>query len=161
MKKTQPGQLVLLAAIGGVTGWFLAAVIVAVGGVIHPPLTLGIALGLIGIVIVAAAWPVWRVVRKVEGARVDPFYATRVVLLAKSASLGGSLVGGITAAVLAFQLTRSVVPSVSSLAMTIVMVVGAIVLLVGGLIAERMCTLPPDDDKPESHSPSSPRPGRA
>lgn len=162
MKKTQPGQLVLLAAIGGVAGWFLAAVIVAVGGVIHPPLTLGIALGLIGIAIVGAAYPVWRVVRRVEGARVDPFYATRVVLLAKSASLGGSLVSGITVAVLAFQLTRSVVPAVGSLAMTIVMVVGASVLLVGGLVAERMCTLPPDNtDKPKTDPSISPRTGRA
>ncbi len=144
-----------MAGSGAVVGWLLAATFVAMGQAIHPPLTLGLALGIIGIVIVVAALPVWRVVRKVEGARVDPFYATRVVLLAKSSSLGGALAGGLTAASLAFQLTRPVAPSAGTLAMSIVAVVGAVVLLVGGLVAERMCTLPPDDDKPE------PKEGRA
>jgi hypothetical protein len=150
VKKTQLGHLLAIGVCGAGLGWLIAAGFVALGQVIHPPLTLGIALGVMGLGVAVAAVPVWRVVRKVAGARVDPFYATRVVLFAKAASLAGALVTGMTAAVLAFQLTRSVVPALGSLAMSIVTVIGAIILLIGGIVAERMCTLPPDDDKPDS-----------
>ena len=87
--------------------------------------------------------------RKVPGAHVDPFYATRVVVLAKASSLAGALVTGLAAAILVFLLTRSVLPAVGSLTMAVVTAVGAVVLLAGGLVAEKMCTLPPEDDTPK------------
>jgi uncharacterized membrane protein YeaQ/YmgE (transglycosylase-associated protein family) len=147
--KTKASHLVVLGVIGAAIGWFIATGAVALGQVIHPPFTLAAALSVMGIAVVFAARPVWRVVRRVDGARVDPFYATRVVLFAKAASLSGALAAGLTGAVLAFELTRSVVPALSSLAMIIVTVIGAVILLVGGIVAERMCTLPPDNDKPD------------
>jgi hypothetical protein len=88
------------------------------------------------------------VVKGTAKSRVDPFYATRAVVLAKASSLTGALLGGAAVAVLVFLLTRSVIPPVSSLALAIATVVAGIVLLVGGLIAEKMCTLPPTDDDP-------------
>jgi hypothetical protein len=39
------------------------------------------------------------------------------------------------------------VPAVASLWLAIGMALGAVVLLVGGLVAEHFCTLPPDDDQ--------------
>jgi hypothetical protein len=45
-----------------------------------------------------------------------------------------------------FLLTRSVVASASSVGMAAVTLVGAGILLAGGLVAEKMCTLPPEDD---------------
>jgi hypothetical protein len=149
--RTRPSSLVVLALIGAAVGWLLEFGLVALGrAVAIPPVTLGAALGVIGVVIVLLALPVFRVVRKVEGARVDPFYATRVVLLAKASSLAGALATGLAVAILVFLLTRSVLPAGGSLAMAVVTVVGAIVLLVGGLVAEWMCTLPPEDDTPTS-----------
>jgi hypothetical protein len=38
------------------------------------------------------------------------------------------------------------VPGVGSVGQTVVTLVGAAGLLVGGLIAESMCTIPPNDD---------------
>lgn len=150
MTRTRPSQLFVLALAGAVAGWMLELAMVSAGRpAVIPPITLGIGLGLIGLLIVGFAWPVFRVVRKVEGARVDPFYATRVVLLAKSSSLAGALVAGLAGAILAFLLTRSVLPAVGSVSMTVVTLVGAVVLLAGGLVAEKMCTLPPDDDGPK------------
>jgi hypothetical protein len=77
---------------------------------------------------------------------VDPFYATRVVMLAKASALGGGLLTGGGIGLLVYLLSRSVAPGVGSLGLTIAALVGAVVLLAGGLIAELMCRIPPDDD---------------
>jgi hypothetical protein len=144
--------LFVLALAGAVVGWLLELAMISAG---QPAIvrleTIGIAAGVIGILIVLAALPVFRVVRKVPGARVDPFYATRVVLLAKSSSLAGAIFTGLAAAVLIFLLTRSVIPALGSISMAVVTVIGAVVLLVGGLVAENMCILPPDDEGPKEH----------
>jgi hypothetical protein len=78
---------------------------------------------------------------------VDPFYATRVVLLAKAGSLAGSALTGVGIGFLIFFASRPVVSS-DALWPSIVAVVGALVLIVSALIVERWCTLPPDS--PES-----------
>ena len=149
MTRTPASLLMILGAAGAVVGWFAELMLVASGRpAVIPPITLGIAVGLIGVLIVLLALPVFRVTRKVPGARVDPFYATRVVLLAKASSLAGALVTGLAGAILVFLLTRSVLPAGGSVAMAIVTVVGALLLLIGSLVAEKMCTLPPDDDLP-------------
>lgn len=147
--RTRPLHLVLLAALGGTLAWFLQTALTATGNpVIVPPLTLALALALIGAVIVVMALPVRRVARRVEGARVDPFYATRVVMLAKASSLSGALLGGGGLGFAAFLLSRSVLPGVGSIALALAAAAGAAVLLAGGLVAEHMCTIPPDDDEP-------------
>lgn len=147
MTRTSPAFLLALGIVGAVIGWFAELSLVFSGKpAVIPPVTLGAALALIGILIVALALPVYRVVRKVPGAEVDPFYATRVVLLAKASSMSGSLLTGFGIAVLVFLLSRSVLPAGDAVAMAVVTSAGAIVLLVGGLVAEKMCTLPPEDD---------------
>jgi hypothetical protein len=147
--RTRPSVLLLLAMIGAVAGWFLEIGLVASGRPSFvPPVTLAAALALIGVIVVVLALPVYRVVRGTAKTRVDPFYATRAVVLAKASSMTGALLGGTAAAILVFLLTRSVIPSTSALAPAIATVVAAILLLAGGLIAEKMCTLPPSDDDP-------------
>jgi hypothetical protein len=147
--RTRPSTLLLMAILGAVAGWFLETALVVTGrAAFIPPVTLAAALALIGVIVVVLALPVHRVVKGTAKSRVDPFYATRAVVLAKASSLTGALLGGAAVAVLVFLLTRSVIPPVSSLALAIATVVAGIVLLVGGLIAEKMCTLPPTDDDP-------------
>lgn len=147
MKPTSALPLVILGGVGVVAGWVTEIMLVSSGRPsLVPPLTLGVALALIGGLLIIGALPVYRVVRRLPGASVDPFYATRIVLLAKASSLTGALLTGVAAAVLVFLLTRSVVPVASSIAMAAVALVGASLLLAGGLIAEKMCTLPPDDE---------------
>lgn len=147
MTPTRAPALLVLVAVGAVGGWLLEAMLVASGRPTHvPPLSLAVVLAAIGVLMVLLALPVWRVVRRVDGARVDPFYATRVVLLAKASSLTGALMAGFAAAVLLFLVTRPVQPAGGALVLAGACAVGAVVLVAGGLVAERMCTLPPDDD---------------
>lgn len=147
MTRTRPSFLLAQGIAGAVIGWVLELALVSSGKpAVIPPITLGAALGLIGILIVLLALPVFRVVRKVPGAQVDPFFATRVVLLAKASSMAGSLISGLAVAILVFLLSRSVLPAVGSVSMAAATTVGSILLLAGGLIAEKMCTLPPEDD---------------
>jgi len=144
--RTRPIHLILLAMLGAVLLWFVQIALAAGGRpVVIPPYTLGVALVLIGGIVVAMAWPVWRVTRKVPGARVDPFYATRVVMLAKASSLGGALLGGAGIGLILYFVSRSVL-QVGSITMAAVASGGALLLLVAGLVAEYMCTIPPDDD---------------
>jgi len=145
--RTRPTMLLLLALLGGGAGWFLETLLVSAGSpAFIPPYTLAVVLAAIGVIVVFVARPVYRAVRRTATTRVDPFYATRAVVLAKASSLTGALFGGVAAGVLVFLLTRSVVPAGGAVAMTIVTIAGSVILLAGGLIAEKMCTLPPDDD---------------
>ena len=154
MTRTKPLHLVLLAALGATLAWFLQTALVAAGSaVVIPPVTLAFALALIGAIVIVMALPVRKVARRVEGARVDPFYATRVVMLAKASSLSGSLLAGAGLGIAAYLVTRSVIPGVGSVAMALATAAGAIILLVAGLVAEYMCTLPPDDDDPREGRP--------
>lgn len=152
MKHTRISTLFLLAALGGVSA-ALVETAMALGGrpIILPPITLPIALAAIGVIIVVLALPIRRMIKGTHPAPVDPFYATRVLMLAKASSLSGSLLFGIGIGVAAYLLTRSIAPAVGSLGLAISTIVGAGVLLAAGLIAEHMCKIPPggdDDDKP-------------
>lgn len=144
MKRTSALTLVVFAVVGLAVG-VLVQVALAQSGQpgVRPPLTLAIGLALIGLVDIALAWPVRKVAKGTAKARVDPFYATRVVVLAKSSSISGALLAGAAAGFAVYLLSRTV-PPVGSIGSFILMIVGAIVLMVCGLVAERMCTLPPD-----------------
>lgn len=157
MKKTSPTGLIVLAVIGAAAGWLIELAMLTSGrAIVIPPVTFGVVLALIGLLVIAGAIPVYRSVIRASKRAIDPFYATRVVLLAKASSLTGALVGGAAVALVVFLLSRPVVAVAGSLTMAIFTAVGAIVLLVGGLVAERMCTIPPeDDDKPTRTSVTS------
>ena len=151
MTQTRPTSLVLLVLLGAAVGWFTQVALVAFGlPALIPPVTFALVLALVGIAVVLLALPIRRVVRGTAKARVDPFFATRVVILSKTASLAGSLFGGAAIAILSFLLSRSVVPGVGSLTVSTAAVFGAVIMLVGGLVAENMCTLPPDDGSENS-----------
>ena len=151
MTRTRPSTLIALVLLGGALGWFLETVLVATGRPrVVPPWSLGLALVVIAVLVVVLAVPVYRVVRGTAVKRIDPFYATRVVVLAKASSLAGSLLTGAAGAIVVYLLVRSAVTPVGSIAMAVSATVGAVLLVVAGLIAEKMCTLPPPED-PEPH----------
>ena len=148
MTRTKPLHLLMLAVFGGAILWFVETALAVSGRpVLIPPFTLSVALVLIGVIIAVMAWPIRRVARGNRSARVDPFYATRVVMLAKASSLGGALLAGAGIGIAGYLLSRSVLPAVGSVTMGVATAVGAILLLVGGLVAEHWCTIPPDDDE--------------
>ncbi|MEX1079844.1 MAG: DUF3180 domain-containing protein [Homoserinimonas sp.] len=145
MKRTSALTLTVFAVIGLVAG-VLVQVWLAQSGEpgVRPPLTLAIGLALIGLVDIGLAWPIRKVANGTARALVDPFYATRVVVLAKASAIAGALLAGAAAGFSAYLLSRSVTP-VGSIGFFISMFAGAIVLMVCGLVAEHMCKLPPDD----------------
>ena len=154
MTRTKPASLLLLAVLGGGVMWFIETALATSGrAIVLPPVTLGVALLLIGVIIVAMALPVRRVSRGVAHARVDPFYATRVLMLAKASSLGGALLGGGGLGIVGYLLSRSLVASPNAVTMSVVAAAGAILLLVAGLVAEHMCSIPPDDEKRDVGAP--------
>lgn len=146
MKRTRVTTLLVVAVLGAAAGAIVELVLAANGRpIINLPITLGIALAVIGGIVVTMAIPILRMVRSSTAPRVDPFYATRVVMLAKACAVTGALGVGVGAGVLAYLLTRSII-GVGSVAQAIITIVGAGILLAGGLIAEHMCRIPPTDD---------------
>jgi 2-amino-4-hydroxy-6-hydroxymethyldihydropteridine diphosphokinase len=102
-------------------------------------------LAVIGGIVVTLAVPIRRMTRTAGAPRVDPFYATRILMLAKACAVTGSLVAGVGIGVLAYLLTRSVI-GVGSVTQAIAAIACAGVLLAGGLIGEHLCRVPPGDD---------------
>jgi uncharacterized protein DUF3180 len=153
MTRTKPSHLLVLFVAGAGLTWLLETALAASGNaVLVPPLTLPVALALIGVMVVIMALPVRRVSRGVPNARVDPFYATQVVMLAKASSLSAALLVGGGLGIAGYLLTRAV-PTVGSVALASAAAGGALVLLVGGLLGEFMCKIPPDDDSKADPTP--------
>ncbi|MEY2848435.1 MAG: hypothetical protein RI885_1100 [Actinomycetota bacterium] len=147
MKRTSYSALVLIGVVGGAVSGLLQLALATSGRpVIVLPITLPLALAAIGAVVIVLAVPIRRMTRGRSSGPVDPFFATRVVMLAKASAIGGALVTGVGAGMLVYLLTRSVVPGVGSIGSSIAAIVGAVALLACGLIAEHMCRIPPGDD---------------
>ncbi|RZS55213.1 uncharacterized protein DUF3180 [Microcella putealis] len=155
MTRTTAGPLLLLALVGAIVG-FVADTLLAGQGrpVFVPPISLAIALVLIAAALLAGAWPVRRAAAGER--RIDPFYATRIVVLAKASALGGALLLGAASGILIYLLSRSIVPVGSALT-TGAALVGALLLLVSALVAEHFCSVPPptDDDDQADAAPAA------
>jgi len=159
VKRTRPVVLVLLAVVGGGVGWLLQLILAAAGvAAATPPFTFGLSLAVIGVLVVVFAVPVRRAARDRDNHPVDPFYATRVVVLAKASSIASSLLFGASVAIAGYLLSRPVVAAVGSIFTSGAAVVGSVVLLVCGLVAESMCSIPPDDEDKDDKRPASARP---
>ena len=147
MSRTAPWTLVVIAAAGLVVGWIIEMALVTGGrAVIVPPYPLAGALVVLAVAVVAVAVPVRRVARGVPGARVDPFYATRVVVLAKAASITAAGLAGLSGGALAFVATRPVIAD-DLLWKSVAGLAASAALVVGGLVAEAMCRIPPPDEQ--------------
>jgi hypothetical protein len=151
MKRTRVSTLVLLVIIGGLVGGLVEVALASSGrAIIIPPLTLPIALAAIGAIVIVLAVPIRRLTKGKSKAPIDPYYATRVVMLAKACAISGSLVVGLAVGITIYLLTRLAVPGVGSIGLAIVSFFGAAILLAAGLIAEFMCTIPPADPDDDS-----------
>lgn len=159
MKRTRPLILVLFAVVGAGAGWLVDVILTASGAAVATlPFTLALSLAVIAVLVLVFAVPVRRAVRDRENHTVDPFYATRVLVLAKASSVAGSLLFGAAVSIVAYLLTRTVIAAVGSIFSSGACVVGAVVLVVCGLVAESMCSIPPDDKDKGERDPASVRP---
>lgn len=158
MRRTGLTTLIVFAAIGGAAGWLMEIALVATGSpIVEPPASFAFALAVLGLLAIVFAIPVRKTVRDREHNRVDPFYAARIAVLAKASSFTGALLTGAALSIFVFVLTRSV-PQVGSILMAGATLVGALVLLAGGLVAEYMCSVPPDDRDNQDDGPATVRP---
>ena len=154
MTRTKPLLLVILAVASAVVALLLQLALGASGlSKLVPQVTLSVTLVLIAVIVVALALPVRRATRSTEKRHVDPFYATRVVLIAKASAVTGALLGGGGVGVLVELLGRPV-SAVGTVWSAVAMLVAAALVLAAGLVAESWCAVPPEDDeKPSGGAP--------
>lgn len=150
MTRTSPATLVILGVVGLIVAGAAELALVGAGApTFVPPYLMSAAFAATAVALVVAAIPVRRVASGRPGARVDPFYATRVVVFAKASALVAAFAFGAALAVLLYVSTRPVLAS--DLFWRSGAAVAATALLVGAaLVAEGMCRLPPSEDEPEA-----------
>ena len=147
MRRTRPTTILSLFLSGAVAGFLVQLVLAAASQPkLRPEYALAITLLFIAVLIVALAVPVRRATRAAVRRHIDPFYATRVVVLAKASSIVGALMTGIAAGFLFELLVRAGSPSTDNFVRALVTLAASVALLAGGLIAEHLCTVPPDDE---------------
>jgi hypothetical protein len=154
---TRPGILTVLLTVGAVVMFGVEMVLVRMGEpVFTPPITLGVTLMLMGLVVPGLAWPIRQATHTGDGdpgedqsrrrpPAINPFYAMRVLLLAKAGSLTGALLAGAGVGVVVFFAGRMIIVW-DSLVVAAVTGLGGVILVVGSLLAERWCQIPPRDD---------------
>jgi hypothetical protein len=151
VKRTAPSTVVAVIVCGAVAGVILQIALANASlATLRPEYTLAATLILAAVLIIALAGPVRRSTRGSERAPVDPFYATRVVILAKASAVAGALLAGGAVGLLVELITRSGSPSADTYLRVIFTVAAALGLLVAGLVAEWLCTVPPVDDDEEA-----------
>lgn len=147
LRRTGATPLIGLGAIGLAAGFLLELLLSSAGSsLVIPPLTLPITLVVLSGVVVGFAIPIRRAVTADRRRHVDPFVALRTVSLARASSLAGALGTGFGLGILAFLLSRQTLPGVASVWLAAATAIGALVLMVAGLVAEHLCRLPKDDD---------------
>lgn len=157
MTRTRPITLVVLAILGAGVGVVLQSVLAALGlPKLRPEFTLAITLVLIAAAAVTLAIPVRRATRGNPAHRVDPFYATRVVVLAKASAIGGALLSGAGLGLVIELVLRSGAPGADAYLRVFSVLGGGVALLIGGLVAELLCTVPKDGggDEPDMGGPA-------
>ncbi|MCD7101487.1 DUF3180 domain-containing protein [Pseudoclavibacter sp. 13-3] len=168
MGTTRIRSLVVITGIFLVLGWAGQASLVQLGQrQLLPPWTLPGALIVIALVVLGMGWRVRSRTRardrelrehgtsKIEA--VDPFFATRVLLLAKATSVSSSGLTGVFVGLLIFALVPPATPSAGIVLPLVVTAGASLVLAACGVVAEFWCRLPPDDgdDQGRSGSPKS------
>lgn len=159
MTRTNPGVLSIAALLGAGLGFLVDQLLTSGGGATFTPnISMALVLALVGVVVLAFAIPIGRVLRGTSAGRINPFRAVRIVVLAQASSLVAAVVGGAAIGMLVFLLTRPVTPSIESMWPIIATIVAAAWLLIAALIAEHLCTIRKDDDDGE-RGPDDPGPG--
>lgn len=119
--------------------------------------TVLVTLPAIAILVLAFSWPVLRYSKALKNytgtgerpKRVDPFYATKVLALAKATSLAGALFLGAAIGLVFMQLGAPVVPD--SILLNFIALLESVALIAVALHIERACKIrEPGDSKPNN-----------
>lgn len=140
--------LVVAALFGGLAGWLVAVTTEALD-VVPPSIPWSAPVGLlvVGALVGALAWTTHQQIQ-VRRARVEPQRAVALLVLGKASALGGALVGGgYLGYALSFVGRFEAEGPRERVIRSLVAVVGGLALGVAGLLLERACRVPFDDDE--------------
>ncbi|MBS1673611.1 MAG: DUF3180 domain-containing protein [Actinobacteria bacterium] len=145
MKRISAVLLLVLALAGAAAGFLLDHALTTAGrATFTPSAVLPIFLVLLGLAVLALAWPVRRSTRGAARHRVDPFRALRIAMLARASSLVGAVICGVGVGLGAYLLTRPIDPPVGSMTAVVATAAAGLVLTIAAVIAESFCLLPGD-----------------
>jgi len=167
MKPTSALPLVL-SAVGTAVGSGLLGLFRLSHGQSVPvsPLNIILTLPAIAVVLLALAYPIYRYRKQLmewassssatgnksssghRPKRLDPFYAVRVLLLAKASSLAGSIFAGWHIGLVLVQLSTPVIPP--NVWSNVAGLIGSVVTVVVALVVERLCRIPNSGDSAEA-----------
>lgn len=146
MKRTGPSLIFGCALVGAALLYLIELFALSRGlDTIQPPLSLAVTLFLAAVLVVLLAVPVRRAVNSKKKTQVDSTYATRVVALAKATIIVGSLGLGAGLGIVLHLVSRPTVPPLTGFGPSVALTLTAALLVIGGVVAEYLCTLPPDD----------------
>ena len=152
MKSTKLSVLLLISLGTALGGFFLPAMLVGRGFQVPvSPANLLITLTAIAVVLLLLAIPIWRYRSALNKnstqrpKRVDPFYAVRVLLLAKASSIAGALFVGWHLGVVIFQLSGVVVVQ-ALIAQSFFGFLASLTLVLAAIITEQICRLPKNSE---------------
>ena len=157
MTRTKPATLIVAAIVGIGAGLVLQTLLASMSQPkLRPEYTLAVTVVLIGVAAIVLALPVRRATRGNPAHRVDPFYATRVVVLAKASAIAGALLSGLGAGLLLELVVRSGEPGADMFLRAASVAGGGVLLLIAGLVAEWLCTVPKGADDDPGTGPTAP-----
>jgi hypothetical protein len=148
VRPTRVRSLAVVCAVATALGWLLQRMLRNSGRDMPPvPWTAAIGLLLVACLVYSAAVPVRRLTNGSPGAKpVDPLRAARTAVLGKATAYAGALVLGWYLAQLVLLVPDLDISARRSEALrAAVTALAALTVAVAGLVAERMCRVPPDD----------------
>jgi len=140
--------LVVAALFGGLAGWLLAVTTAALD-MVPPSIPWSAPVGLIvvGALVGALARSTHQQIQ-VRRERMEPQRAVAFLVLGKASALGGALVaGGYLGYALSFVGRLDAEGPRERVVRSLVAIVGGVGLMVAGLLLERACRVPQDDDE--------------
>jgi polyferredoxin len=156
MKPVRARTLVSLAVVVAGLGWLVLELWTVGDGTFLPlPWTAAVGGYLLAVVAVLVGLPVRRWVRGQRDRPLNPLAATRTVVFARAVSYGGAVLLGWYVAQGVALLPDLVGTRTTRFWVALVAAVGALALMVSGLVVQRWCRVPPEDDGPFPAEPPS------
>lgn len=140
--------LVVAALFGGLAGWLLAITTQALN-IVPPtiPWSAPVGLFVVAALVGAIAWTTHQQIQ-VRRERMEPSRAVAFLVLGKASALGGALVaGGYLGFALDFVTRLQAEGPRDRVVLSLVSLVGGLALMAAGLLLERACRVPYDEDE--------------